>query len=123
MTLHATLLVQVQPEVFREKYRPAAGVKVPAGREALTGQDGTPFAMATLEDAVTVWTGAPFDAEPDVLSRMAVALLGPGLDAHGDDRGLYVFPDVATPRGVNYAAVVDELGEIGMWLTLPGRTR
>jgi hypothetical protein len=72
------------------------------------------FAIA-LEDAFLVPTTAPFASEPDELGLALRHRLGDVLDRHDDPRGVFMIPDVASPRGKTYAAVVDEIGEAGTW--------
>lgn len=72
-----------------------------------------------LEDAWLVHTGQSFALAPEELSRAVRALLGDALlDQHGDARGLFFIPDVAKPSARSYAAVIDEVGDGGVWAPL-----
>lgn len=72
------------------------------------------FAIA-LEDAFLVPTTAPFASEPDELGLALRDRLGDALDRHDDPRGVFMLPDVASPRGKTYDAVIEEIGEAGVW--------
>ncbi len=72
-----------------------------------------------IDDAVLLHTGLGFSAEPEELARGVRGILGEALDAHADPRGIFFIPDVAAPKARNYAAVVAEVGEGGMWGSLP----
>jgi hypothetical protein len=73
-----------------------------------------------LDDAALVRTSIRFDLEPDDLATALAARLA---DAFGDDpRGLFVVPDVALAEARahrTHAAVVDAIGEAGMWVRRP----
>ena len=74
-----------------------------------------------LADAVLLETGASFAAEPAELSVGLRRLLGEALDAHDDPRGVYFLPAAAVEpaRGAgSYAAVIEAIGEAGMWVAL-----
>jgi hypothetical protein len=71
--------------------------------------------LRTLDDGVLVFTLARFSAD---LEQMALAVrlrLGDALDAHRDDRGVFLVPDVAEPRAMTYEGVIAEIGEAGVW--------
>jgi hypothetical protein len=71
--------------------------------------------LRTLDDGVLVFTLARFSAD---LEQMALALrlrLGGALDAHHDERGVFLIPDVAEPRATTYEGVIAEVGEAGVW--------
>jgi hypothetical protein len=73
-----------------------------------------------LEDGVLVQTGLDFAEEPEVLSSALHALLGPALLAqHDDPRGVFFLPDVAAPKARRYEAVIEEVGEGGVWGPAP----
>jgi hypothetical protein len=38
------------------------------------------------------------------------------LEEHDDERGIFVYPDVAKPKATSYAAIIDEFGEAGFWV-------
>jgi hypothetical protein len=73
-----------------------------------------------LEDGVLVQTGLDFAEEPEVLSSALHALLGRALLAeHDDPRGVFFIPGVAAPKSRRYDAVIEEVGEGGLWGPLP----
>jgi hypothetical protein len=78
--------------------------------------NGVPVRITPLDDGALVWTPIRFASEPDELALGVRALVGDTLDAHDDKRGVYVFPDVASPKARGYDAVIDEVGEVGMWV-------
>jgi hypothetical protein len=80
------------------------------------GANGFPFRVTSAGDAASiVWTSISFRSEPDELGLGFRKILGDVLDQHHDARGILALPDVADPRGKSYDAVVDEIGEAGMW--------
>jgi hypothetical protein len=69
-----------------------------------------------LDDALIVHTGVSFATEPEQLAEALAALVGESaLAQHDDPRGILFIPDVAAPRGRSYDAVVEEVGEGGVW--------
>ncbi|MEY4508139.1 MAG: hypothetical protein RLZZ450_261 [Pseudomonadota bacterium] len=69
-----------------------------------------------LDDAVIVHTGQSFAVEPEQLAEALEALVGESsLAQHDDLRGVFFLPDVAAPKGRSYDAVIDEVGEGGVW--------
>jgi hypothetical protein len=79
----------------------------------------SPEGVIALTDAVLLKTGASFAAEPAELAIGLRRLLGETLDAHDDTRGVYFLPAAAVEpaRGAgSYAAVIEAIGEAGMWV-------
>lgn len=74
----------------------------------------------TLDDAVLVYTGVAFGSEPEEMELALRTALGDALDSHDDPRGVFVMPDRAKPTGQSYQAVIDEAGELGMWVENTG---
>jgi hypothetical protein len=69
-----------------------------------------------LDDALIVHTGQSFATEPEQLAEALTALVGEAaLAQHDDPRGILFVPDVAAPKTRSYDAVVDEVGEGGVW--------
>jgi hypothetical protein len=68
-----------------------------------------------LDDGVLVHTGESFAAEPAELSLALHQQLGELLALHQDERGILFIPDVAKPSARSSEAVVDEVGEGGVW--------
>jgi hypothetical protein len=95
--------------------------------ESLEIAPGGSARVERLQDAVLLHTGISFSEEPAVLSNHVRALIGPAASQHVDPRGVFFIPDVALPRARNYDAVLEEVGEGGLWgpalgagLELPG---
>jgi len=88
----------------------------PSRDGAVRGASGMPLRMTALEDATVVFTPVPFGSEPDEIGLAVRKLLGDQLDAHDDKRGIFVFPTVAHPKARGYAALIDEIGEVGFWV-------
>lgn len=77
--------------------------------------------VVVLSDAVLIKTGASFAAEPVELATGLRRLLGESLDRHEDERGVFFVPGVAldAAKGAgSYAAVIEAIGEAGMWVAL-----
>jgi hypothetical protein len=77
--------------------------------------------VVVLSDAVLIQTGASFAAEPLELATGLRRLLGEALDRHDDERGVFFVPAVAldaAKRAGSYAAVIEAIGEAGMWVAL-----
>lgn len=69
-----------------------------------------------LADCVIVHTGKSFATEPEELvEALATALGEAALAQHDDSRGILFMPDVAAPKALAYDAIVDEVGEGGVW--------
>ncbi|MET0344141.1 MAG: hypothetical protein ABW252_24210 [Polyangiales bacterium] len=69
-----------------------------------------------LDDGILLPTDAAFATDPEELSITVRALVGPALeDEHRDARGIFLIPDVVSPSGKSYEAVIDEIGEGGVW--------
>lgn len=77
---------------------------------------GSALRIDSLDDAILLHTGASFGSEPEALTESVRTLLGDALAArHKDPRGIFFLPDVARPRGRTYDAVLEEIGEAGVW--------
>jgi hypothetical protein len=95
MTIHAIALLRVSRESLPEAARARA---------------------KALEDGLLLTTDASFADDPEELSVAVRAVVGPALETeHRDPRGIFLIPDVVTPTGSTYEAVVDEIGEGGVW--------
>lgn|GEM_PF-3524096 len=99
-----------------EEVRGAFAVGPSASRLHLVGADGVTFAVDALDDGVLVHTFHAFAADPDEIATLVRGRMGPLLDRHDEPRGVFVFPDVASPKGRTYGAVLDEIGEAGEWV-------
>jgi len=72
--------------------------------------------LERLDDALIVHTGASFATEPEQLAEALAGLVGQAaLAQHDDPRGILFIPDVAAPQARSYDAVVEEVGEGGVW--------
>jgi hypothetical protein len=80
-----------------------------------------PQGVTALSDAVLFRTGASFAAEPAELAIGLRRLLGDLLDGHDDPRGVYFLPAAAVEparSAGSYTAVLEAIGEAGMWVAL-----
>ena len=77
---------------------------------------GAPVLIVAAADATLVHTLVRFGSEPDELGLALRLLLGDLVDRHPDERGIFVFPDVAEPKARSYHEVLDEIGEAGFWV-------
>lgn len=72
-----------------------------------------------LADASIVHTRESFANEPEQLLARLLQLVGADILAqHSDPRGVLFIPDVALLKARSYEAVVDEVGEGGVWAPL-----
>jgi hypothetical protein len=72
-----------------------------------------------LDDALLVHLQQDFAEEPEQLAATLQELLGVQLVAHRDPRGIFFIPAVAAPKARTYHGVIDEVGEGGVWASLP----
>ncbi len=77
-----------------------------------------PVRAVAIEDAVHLHLGVPFDTPPRGLGLLLRQVLGEAAAAHTDERGVYVYPDIARSGASTYEGVVADLGEGGMWVRL-----
>ncbi|MEM9067928.1 MAG: hypothetical protein AAGE52_05455 [Myxococcota bacterium] len=77
-----------------------------------------PVALEPLHDAVRIHLGVRFDSEPADVGIAVRHILGDAADLHSDERGVYVYPDIARSRETTYDAVLEDMGEGGMWVPL-----
>lgn len=110
--MDAVALVKIPHLSLTQSLRP----NPEAGPDAYVGVNALDVRIVSLDDGVLALTPFGFDTEPDELALGLRKLLGDALDAHDDARGIYVFPSVARPRARTYEGVIDELGELGMWV-------
>src|ERR1700753_3225255 len=68
-----------------------------------------------LDDAALLHTAEEFGDEPLALSLAVRALVGDALDEHSDPRGIFFIPSVVKPSARSYDAVIEEIGEGGVW--------
>jgi hypothetical protein len=96
-----------------------ARAKTPERARWLKSLYGGAILVHELEDGAIVDLGQSVrDVEGDELVSALRAHLGPLLDAHDDERGLFVFPEKVRGEATTIAAMIDELGELGEWLEL-----
>lgn len=80
--------------------------------------DQGPVRAEALEDCVLLHTSLDFADDPLDVAGAIRSLLGePLATQHADARGVYLIPSVAAPRARAYDAVLDEVGEGGVWAT------
>jgi hypothetical protein len=69
-------------------------------------------------DATACSLGIGFGTEPEELAAYVRQVAGTTLDLHQDPRGVFVVPSVAWKSSYSsYQAVLDEVGELGQWVT------
>ena len=69
-----------------------------------------------LDDGIRVHLGLRFDDEPELLGLRIRKLLGDLADKHDDERGAYVYPDVASSSEATVDALIEDMGEGGMFV-------
>ena len=75
-----------------------------------------PVRTQALEDGMLLHTPLPFSDDPEEIAGALRSLLGEQLATeHRDPRGVLLIPSAAAPNARSYAAVVDEVGEGGVW--------
>jgi hypothetical protein len=88
--------------------------------QTLSGLELKSLRVDRLDDAVLVYTNVDFANEPETLSQIVWKQVGDVLRAeHRDPRGIFFVPDVAPPKARTYDGVIEEIGEGGVWGTLP----
>lgn len=116
MSLTSVALIKLPLRVFDAL--PRTESQPDDGSFRVKGPDGVTFELRYLQDAALVAAPHPFGADDDALTASLWALFGDDLADHDDDRGIFVIPSVAKPRGTAYDLVVDEVGEVGEWVSL-----
>ena len=123
MSMNAVAALRIElarlTEALGEAEAPA-GAKTPASATWVNSLYGGAILVHQLDDGVLVDLGhALGDVEPDELGAALRAHLGPLLDDHDDERGIFIFPDKARPSDKAIAAIVEEVGELGEWVQPP----
>lgn len=116
MSITTVALIKLPLHVFDGLRR--AAEQPEDGSFRVEGAGGARFEVRYLQDAALVSTTHPFGADDEALTESLWGLFGDDLADHDDDRGIFVIPSVAKPRGTTYALVVDEVGEVGEWVSL-----
>ncbi len=110
MSTDAVAVLHVTLETLREYLEPARE------GDGVESADGVSMAVTALDDGALVFTRFPLaDADSDQIAIMLRDRLGDALDEHDDERGVLVFPSAVKPKATSYAAVVEEIGELGEW--------
>lgn len=94
-----------------------------SGIRLFANDAGQIFGVRPLKDGTLVETFLGFFQSPDELSLGLGQLLGNTLDLHEDARGVFVFPDFATPEVSRYAEVVDGAATHGFWVPVAAPER
>lgn len=115
MSITATALIKLPLRVFDAL--PRSGAQPEDGSFRVRGPGETTVALRYLQDAAFVETPLPFGEDDESLTDLLWDVLGDDLADHDDDRGIFVLPSVARPRGHTYELVVDEVGEVGEWVS------
>jgi hypothetical protein len=96
-----------------------ARAKTPDKAQWLTSMVGGAVLVHELDDGALVDLGHSIrDVEADELANALRAHLGPVLDTHGDDRGVFIFPEKIRPDATTSAGILEEIGEVGEWVEL-----
>jgi len=74
-----------------------------------------------LDDCTALDLAFRFDTPETTLGSVLRRDLGTLIEAHGDERGVFVYPSVATLEATSYDAALEELGEGGMWVKVPAQ--
>jgi hypothetical protein len=75
-----------------------------------------PVRAEGLEDCVLLHTTLEFADDPEDVAAAVRSLIGePLATQHEDERGLFLIPSVALPAARSYEAVIEEVGEGGVW--------
>lgn len=72
-----------------------------------------------LDDCTALDLAFRFDTPEATLGSVLRRDLGTLIEAHGDERGVFIYPSVATLEATTYDAALEELGEGGMWVKVP----
>jgi len=115
MSITATALIKLPLRVFDAL--PRSGAQPEDGSFRVRGPGETTVALRYLQDAAFVETSLPFGEDDEALTDLLWDVLGDDLADHDDDRGIFVLPSVARTRGHTYELVVDEVGEVGEWVS------
>ena len=109
MSLEAIAILHVPPA--------AVQAALPAAEQgARTAVNGESLEPRPLEDATLIPLGVSLTAAPEALAERARALLGDLLEAHGEERGIPVFPASHELEASTWAAAMEELGEAADWV-------
>lgn len=80
-----------------------------------------PVRVEALQDGLLLHTPLDFGDEPEELAGAVRSLLGDALASqHRDPRGVFLIPSAAAPKARSYDAVIDEVGEGGVWASWAG---
>ena len=105
-------------ETLGEGEAPARAKPV-QGARWLKSLAGGAILVHELDDAVLVDLGQSIrDVEANELGAALRAHLGFVLDAHDDDRGVFLFPEKVRPDASTAAAVIEEVADFGEWAPL-----
>ena len=80
---------------------------------------GRSLEARALEDCTTLDLAFRFDTPETTLGSVLRRDLGTLVEAHADERGVFVYPSVAQLQATTYEAALEELGEGGMWVAIP----
>jgi hypothetical protein len=116
MTLSSVALIKLPLRVFDAL--PRADNQPDDGTFRVKGPDGKTLGLRYLQDAALVTTPHRFGDDDEALTDLLWDVFGDDLADHDDDRGIFVLPSVATPHGDTYERVLDEMGTLGVWVSL-----
>jgi hypothetical protein len=75
-----------------------------------------PVRVEALDDSVLLHTTLDFADDPEDIAAAVRSLIGEQYALqHEDARGVFLIPSVAAPRARNYAQVIEEVADGGVW--------
>lgn len=80
---------------------------------------GRSLEARALDDCTTLNLAFRFDTPESTLGSVLRRDLGELIEAHDDERGVFVYPSVAHLQATDYEGALEELGEGGMWVSIP----
>ena len=101
-------------EILGEEKAPRGDT--PDGASWVRSLYGGAMLLHHLDDGALLDLGQSIrDVSIDDLGSALRAHLGPLLDQHDDDRGVFVFPEKARPAINTVSGIIEEVGELGEW--------
>lgn len=116
MSITTVALVKLPKSVFDALPRADEAPSDPSNVRVRVGSGSCELRL--LDDGALVYTPVAFDREPDEVIDVLWDLFGDHFADHDDDRGVFVIPSVARPRMGTYAAVIEEIGDVGEWIAI-----
>ncbi len=112
MSMNAIAVLKIDPELVTAALPALEG-------ERRRGANGEPVRVRALTNAALVHLDAPLAEDPEVLGALLAMKLGDVLAAHGEPRGVPVYPESYALAATSWDAAVEELGDGADWIPLP----